>query len=50
MGEMGETGDIGDIGDIGDMLPSLYCSPLLRAFWKLVLTSGSWCLITGLSA
>ena len=47
MGEMGETGDI---GDIGDMLPSLNCSPLLRALWVLVLTPGSCCSIMGLSA
>jgi hypothetical protein len=53
MGEVGEAGgmgDIGDIGDTGDMLPSLNCSPLLRAFWKLVLTPGSCFVVTGLSA
>jgi hypothetical protein len=53
MGEVGEAGgmgDIGDIGDTGDMLPSLNCSPLLRAFWKLVLTPGSCLVVTGLSA
>jgi hypothetical protein len=50
IGEIGETGDIGEIGDIGDMLPSLNCSPLLRASWVLVLIPGSCCLVVGLSA
>lgn len=48
--EIGEIGETGDIGEIGDMLPSLNCSPLLRASWVLVLTPGSCCLVVGLSA